>query len=215
MPFSRKDQLTMEKSPYYLTSEQAPKRISKVNPKMKFIIMIRDPVKRAVSQFIHDLDKLIITNFKNKTYKNFERYFTESILDKYGNIRNSPKPYLVTHGMYVIHYKRWLKYFPKEQFLIVNGENFIKNPYEEVKKAEKFLNLKPYIEKSHFIYDTKKRFFCMNKNQEKNKTECMGSDKGRQHPNISDSVLQKLNHFYKPFSQELFKFIKQKPFWKF
>ena len=66
-----------------------------------------------------------------------------------------------------------------------------------------------------YVYDTKKRFFCMNKNQEKNKTECMGSDKGRQHPNISDSVLQKLNHFYKPFSQELFKFIKQKPFWKF
>ena len=214
MPFSRKDQLTMEKSPYYLTSQHAPQRILKVNPKMKFIIMIRDPVKRAVSQFTHDLDKLIKTNFKNKKYKNVERYFTESILNKYGKIRNPPKHYLVTHGMYVVHFKRWLKYFPKKQFLIVNGENFIKNPYEEVKKAEKFLNLKPHIEKSHFIYDKKKGFFCMNKNKEKNKTECMGADKGRKHPNISESVLQKLNTFYKPYSKELFKFIKHKPFWK-
>ena len=213
MPFSTKDQLTMEKSPYYLTSQQAPERILKINPNMKFIIMIREPVKRAVSHFVHDLNKIIKKKFNDKKYKNVEKYFNTLILNKNGKIRNPPNHYLVTHGMYVVHYKRWLEYFPKKQFLIVNGENFIKNPYEEVKKAEKFLNLKPYIEKSHFIYDKKKGFFCMNKNQEKNKTECMGADKGRKHPNISESVLQKLNEFYKPYSQELFKLIKQKPFW--
>jgi hypothetical protein len=214
MPLSREDQLTMEKSPYYLTSKKAPVRILNLNPKMKFIIMIRDPVKRAVSQFVHDFKRIIIKSFRSKKYKKVDRYFNELVLNKNGSIKNPPVHYLVTHGMYVVHYKYWLKYFPKEQFLIVNGENFIKNPYEEVKKAEKFLNLKPYIQKDHFIYDKNKGFFCMNKKQEKNKTECMGLDKGRKHPNISVSVLRKLNEFYKPYSKELFELIKRKPFWK-
>ena len=79
MPFSREDQLTMEKSPYYLTSKKAPVRLLNINPKMKFIIMIREPVKRAVSQFTHDLNKIIDKNFKNKTYKNVEKSYEINI----------------------------------------------------------------------------------------------------------------------------------------
>ena len=40
--------------------------------------------------------------------------------------------------------------FPKEQILILNGENFVLNPYEEVKKVEEFLNLKNFFQKNHF-----------------------------------------------------------------
>ena len=213
MPFSRKDQITMEKSPYYLASKPAASRVFKVNPKLKFIIMVREPVERAVSQFTHDLDKIKKKYFKKKEYENVHRYFSELIFHPNGTVKR-PAHYIVAHGMYSHNYQNWLKYFSKEQFLIVNGENFIKNPYEEVKKAEKFLNLKPHIEKSHFIYDKKKGFFCMNKNKEKNKTECMGADKGRKHPVIPDSILEKLNEFYKPYSKNLFEFINQKPFWK-
>jgi hypothetical protein len=213
MPFVKKNQITMEKSPYYLTSKPAASRIFKVNPKMKFIIMVREPVKRAVSQFTHDLEKIKRKYFRKKKYSNVDKYLSELIFHPNETVKR-PAHYIVAHGMYSLHFKEWLKYFPKEQFLIVNGENFIKNPYEEVKKAEKFLNLKPYIQKDHFIYDKKKGFFCMNKKQQKNKTECMGLDKGRKHPNISESILRKLNEFYKPYSKEFFKLINQNPFWK-
>ena len=68
--------------------------------------MIREPVKRAVSQFVHDLNKIIKKNFNNKKYQNVEKYFNTLILNKNGKIRNPPNHYLVTHGMYVVHYKQ-------------------------------------------------------------------------------------------------------------
>jgi hypothetical protein len=55
-----------------------------------------------------------------------------------------------------------LKYFPKKQFLFLNGENFIKNPYDEVIKIENFLNLKKFIEKKHFVFGKNKGYFCLN-----------------------------------------------------
>ena len=57
---------------------------------------------------------------------------------------------LIRRGRYIESYKRWLEYFPKEQILILNGENFVLNPYEEVKKVEEFLNLKNFFQKNHF-----------------------------------------------------------------
>jgi hypothetical protein len=116
--------------------------------------------------------------------------------------------------MYVEHYKRWLKFFKKEQFLFVDGENFIKKPYDELKRVENFLNVIPFIQTNHFVFDIKKKFFCMNKNQELNKTECMAKDKGREHPDLSVDTLNKLKDFYRPYDLELFKMIDQKPFWK-
>lgn len=214
MPFTRKSQLTLEKSPYYFAAKLAPSRIFKVNPKMKFIIMIRNPVDRCVSHFTHDLMKIILRNFKNKKFSNAEKYFTELVLHPNGTIKNRPAHYIVTHGLYVLHYKNWLQYFPRAQFLFINGENFIKNPYEEIKKAEIFLDLKPFIQKKHFIFDAKKGFFCKNKNLRSGKIECMGKDKGRKHPNISENILRKLKEFYKPYNIQLFDMLKSDPFWE-
>ena len=106
-----------------------------------------------------------------------------------------------------------MKYFPKNQILVLDGENFIINPYEKVKKAEKFLNLKPYIEKNHFIYDEKKGFFCIDKSLNKKEIKCMKDTKGRPHPNISSDLLNLLEKYYKPFDKDFFNLIEQKPFW--
>ena len=170
MPFVRNYQITMEKSPCYFTSRfNVPKRILKFRSNMKFIIMIRNPVVRAVSHFTHDIKKLTRHANNATPLVAFNRF----LLYRNGTVKNPPKHYLITMGMYVQHYKRWLKYFKKEQFLFLNGETFIKNPESELKKVEKFLNLKPFINKNHFVFDKKKGFFCMNKKQELNKTECM------------------------------------------
>ena len=34
--------------------------------------------------------------------------------------------------------------------------------------------------------------------------ECMGETKGRKHPPVSDSCLQKMREYYKPFNEVLF-----------
>jgi hypothetical protein len=114
-----------------------------------------------------------------------------------------------------IIFRRWLDYFPKEQFLFIDGEGFITNPFKEVKKIEKFLNLKSFFTKEHFAFNSKKGFYCIIKdlNSKDKKRRCMGLSKGREHPFIAKDTLEKLNKFFKPLSIELFQMIKQKPFW--
>ena len=80
-------------------------------------------------------------------------------------------------------------------------------------KVEKFLNLKPFFQKDHFIFDEQKRFYCMNKDFNSKKIECMKETKGRNHPNITKSILEKLRGYYQPYNKEFFNIINEKPFW--
>jgi hypothetical protein len=49
MPFTTKDQLTIEKSPAYFISRQVPERVHALNPHMKLILVVRNPITRAIS----------------------------------------------------------------------------------------------------------------------------------------------------------------------
>ena len=108
-----------------------------------------------------------------------------------------------------------MNYFPKEQFLFIDGEGLIRNPYNELKKLESFLKLRSFFKENYFIYSEKKGFYCIKRDLnsiDKNIT-CMNASKGRKHPFIANNTLEKLNEFFKPFSIELFEMIEKKPFW--
>ena len=49
------DLITGEASPYYLFHPRAPQRVAKTLPKAKLIILLRNPVDRAYSQYQHQL----------------------------------------------------------------------------------------------------------------------------------------------------------------
>ena len=213
MPFLFDHQLTIDNTPNYFTSEAAAKRIHEMNPKMKFVVVIRNPVTRAVSHFTHDLkyrwNKDLVDSLKK--FNSTSSLFEALVLDETGYVR--PFHYYIAYGLYLLNYKHWLKFFPQKQFLFIDGENLIKNPFEEVKTLETFLELKPFIQQSIFVYDKKKGFYCV-KNKPENKTDCMGENKGREHAFINSWVLDKLDQFYNPYSLELFRMLNRRPFWK-
>ena len=51
MPTSIHGQITMEKTPSYMVTEEAPERVYKMNSNMKIIVVLKDPVERAISDF--------------------------------------------------------------------------------------------------------------------------------------------------------------------
>lgn len=53
MPLSFPNQITMEKSPKYFVSKAAPVRIREMNPLTKLVLILRDPVVRAISDYVH------------------------------------------------------------------------------------------------------------------------------------------------------------------
>ena len=120
---------------------------------------------------------------------------------------------LLNNSLYSENLKNWLKYFPLQQFLFLSTQQFIGKPYEELKKVERFLGLKPFFNETKFVYDKEKGFYCINRSDREGKVKCLGENKGREHPIIDENVLKKLKSFYEPYNKELFELIKQKPFW--
>jgi len=51
MPEVSPDTLIVEKCPDYLVHPDAPKRVSELIPKAKIIMIARDPVERAISDY--------------------------------------------------------------------------------------------------------------------------------------------------------------------
>lgn len=51
MPPTLEGQVTMEKTPSYFITKEVPKRVHNMNPATKLIVVVRDPVTRAVSDY--------------------------------------------------------------------------------------------------------------------------------------------------------------------
>ena len=55
-----------------------------------------------------------------------------------------------------------LNVFPKEQFLIVNGESFVKDPLESLVRVETFLGLDHWFSREMLFQDPERPgFFCL------------------------------------------------------
>jgi hypothetical protein len=214
MPLSNDHQITMEKTPKYLIDDHVPERVHNMNPNTKIIVVLRNPVVRAVSEYVQSQwrkkRKALQSEESNDSIetKNFEKMLykknTREIQIDWSVVRN---------GLYVKYIKKWSEYFPIEQILFVNGEQLIKEPHIEIDKLQRFLNLKPVIKKEHFVHDKRKGFACIIKPIDSKQVKCLNEQKGRTHPNLSSEILQDLEEYYRPFNRELFKLINQEPWW--
>ncbi|RZF47033.1 hypothetical protein LSTR_LSTR016411, partial [Laodelphax striatellus] len=51
MPPTLEGQITMEKTPSYFVTKEAPVRVHQMNPTTKLLVVVRDPVTRAISDY--------------------------------------------------------------------------------------------------------------------------------------------------------------------
>jgi hypothetical protein len=209
MPLAYPDQITMEKTPAYFEFANISELVYKMNPKIKLLLVIRNPVIRAVSSFTEYLAKYQI-KYDPDIYDYSSRQFEKKVLKPNGEV--NPQNGHIKYGIYINHLKPWLKYFSFDQLLIIDGEKMIVDPFSVLVKVEKFLNLKPHFKNENFVFNKEKGFFCIN-NEKFDKPKCESESKGRQHPYIAKEILDKLSKFFEPYDKHLFKLLKQDPFW--
>ncbi|XP_077991215.1 heparan sulfate glucosamine 3-O-sulfotransferase 5-like [Glandiceps talaboti] len=188
MPYSYPDQITMEKSPAYFITDEAPKRIYDMDPSVKLLLIVRDPTTRVISDYtqIHSHKEE-----RNKPHENFE----ELVMD---GSRINTKFKAVRTSMYSKHMEKWLALYPKSQIQIVDGDKLTKDPVSELQKVEDFLGLEHRISHNNFYFNETRGFYCM-KDERTNK--CLSDSKGRKHPDVDPKVIQKLQQFYQPFNE--------------
>ncbi|KAL6094591.1 hs3st3a1 [Pungitius sinensis] len=193
MPKTLEGQITMEKTPSYFVTREAPSRIAAMSRDTKVIVVVRDPVTRAISDYTQTLSKKPdIPSFESLTFKNR----TTGLIDTSWSA--------VQIGIYAKHLDNWLQYFPMEQILFVSGERLISDPAGELGRVQDFLGLKRIITDKHFYFNQTKGFPCLKKAEGSSKPHCLGKTKGRTHPNIDPEVVQRLRDFYRPFNMKFY-----------
>jgi hypothetical protein len=133
--------ITFEATPSYIFSPIAPKRIKNTIPNVKLILLLRDPVERAISHYFHE-KRLKRENLPiEEAFKKEEgRLFKIIMTDDYKNeifIRNSYK----MRGLYYEQIRRYLDYFSLSQLLIINSSDLLRHPLKILKKIFSYLNV--------------------------------------------------------------------------
>ena len=194
MPPSLPDQLTMEKTPAYFITPKAPERLAQLSKDVKILLILRDPLTRSISDYLlcqrHGiLDKSLS--------------FEEVVLDSKGNVRAETPPCtsILDVSFYDRHYANWNKVW-HGKIHIVNGEKFSVDPYSELVKVEKFLNLPCYFTKDKFYINITGHAHLPCFKQEDGQNYCRVHFK---HPNVSQEVKDKLYDTFRPHMVNLCK----------
>ncbi|VDO19776.1 unnamed protein product [Heligmosomoides polygyrus] len=214
MPLTTEDQLTIEKSPAYFHSLSAAERIRSLNPAMKIIVVVREPVMRAISDYTQATSKrqalgVPLPSFEDMAVGDCAAWLKTNCSRKVGGVNVGWGAIRI--GLYHKHMKRWLDNFPMEQIHIVDGERLVSQPAQEVSLTESFLGLVPVVKEEHFGVDPVKKFPCVRRADAS--LHCLGKTKGRKHPYVRSDVIRRLRRFYEPENQKFFRMINRSVVW--
>ncbi|XP_029112921.1 heparan sulfate (glucosamine) 3-O-sulfotransferase 1-like 2 [Scleropages formosus] len=182
MPVSLPGQLTVEKTPGYFASPEAPGRARDMDPAVQLLLIVRDPAERLVSDYTQVLHN---RRQRDKPYPPLEE-----LLLRNGRIDASYKA--LQRSLYHLHLGRWLAHFPRAQIHVVDGDALIKDPFPELLRVERFLGLPPRISISNFYFNVTKGFYCL---LSAGRDKCLDESKGRPHAPIGRSALRTLCRF--------------------
>nr|XP_040046296.1 heparan sulfate glucosamine 3-O-sulfotransferase 2 [Gasterosteus aculeatus aculeatus] len=198
MPRTLDSQITLEKTPSYFVTREAPRRISSMSRETKLIVVVRNPVTRAISDYTQTLSKKPdIPAFDQLAFKNRSL----GVVDASWNA--------IRIGMYALHLDNWLQHFRLSQMHFVSGERLITDPAGEMGRVQDFLGLKRIITDKHFYFNRTKGFPCLKKPESSGQPRCLGKSKGRTHVQIEREVIEQLQEFYRPFNVKFFETVGQ------
>lgn len=193
MPPTTEDQMPIEKTPSYFVTKSAPARVYNMSRSARLILVFRDPVTRAISDYTQVATKR--RDLRSFAEMAFLDNGTGPVATSWGAIKI---------GLYAKHLERWLHFFPLHQMHFVSGERLIEDPASEMARLQDFLGLGRYVGQRHFYFDAAKGFPCLRKSERTGSPHCLGKTKGRMHPMIDEKVLQRLRNFYRPFNEKLY-----------
>ncbi|XP_028332063.1 heparan sulfate glucosamine 3-O-sulfotransferase 2-like [Gouania willdenowi] len=196
MPRTLESQITMEKTPSYFVTKETPRRISSMSHDTKLIVVVRDPVTRAISDYTQTLSKTPdLPSFQQLAFKNQSL----GIVDMSWNA--------IRIGLYALHLENWLRYFPLAQIHFVSGERLITDPAGELARVQDFLGLKRIVTDKHFYFNRTKGFPCLKKPESSGSPRCLGKSKGRTHVQIDPEAIEQLRDFYRPYNIKFYEMV--------
>jgi hypothetical protein len=132
-----------EATPTYIAYESAPARVRKLIPEAKLVVLLREPVARAVSHYHH---------FRRLGYE--RRSFEDAISWEYSYLSSGNRPLLLDSperasdplylslSAYAPQLEGWLSTFPREQLFIAPAEELFASRDAFLDRLGRFLELR-------------------------------------------------------------------------
>ena len=182
--------MTYDVTPSYVRRPWIARRIKKLFPNSKLIIVLRNPIDKTYSHYYLSTTSGETRNFEEVIKKDMDDISKWNINSKDDNyfatkVENSK----LARGFYVEQLLPWFELFPKNQILIISSEELASNTKNVMSEIFKFLNLPDYkipnIEKVNVSKYSK----------------------------INPDTRKILIDFFKPYNEQLFKFLDRKFDW--
>lgn len=140
--------VTGEASPYYVFHPFAARRIAQTLPDVRTILMLRDPVERAYSHYLHEvalgLEPLSFAEALDAEPRRLEGEAERLLADpRYRSFNHRHFSY-VARGMYVEQVERWLEAIPRDRVLFVRSEDFAADPDAGLQRVLAYVGLAPF-----------------------------------------------------------------------
>ncbi len=176
---------TGEASPFYFFHPLAASRIQQNFPKIKLILLLRNPINRAYSHYHHNFRKNRIPisfeqaiQLEPEILKHRKEAFFED--ESHSDLVYRRFSFLA-RSRYAEQLPSWYQHFSKEQILILKSEDYFKDPTGTFQQVFEFLGLSPFeivLKKEH---------------------------KASGYPPMKPETRKQLQEYFEPFNQELYK----------
>ncbi|KAK3600482.1 hypothetical protein CHS0354_023581, partial [Potamilus streckersoni] len=168
--------------------------IRHLNPNLKLILLLRDPVERLFSNYLHlsfgstagefHKDVLLSLDLLNNCTRNRTMracLYTPSIL---GSLRTP-----ISGSFYSLHLKEWLKVFPRKQMFITRTEDFGRDIQGTLVQIFRFLELDAMSTKDLYQIAQEGHYYITRKKKTAG--------------NILNETRVLLNKYFRPYEEEL------------
>lgn len=182
-----------EKSTSYLYDSSCAGKIYRYNPEMKLIIMLREPVRRAYSNWTMRRVQNRLLN-QAEHFNSLSKYRISNLgfrhlFHDYLACRNEQERFyepldVFERSMYMKQISCFLEWFPRNQLLILISERFFRTPADTLEFVGDFLGIGPFPERQ---------------NAWKRKMEYPAP--------LDPATASEMRTFFQPFNQQLFDFL--------
>jgi len=179
--------LTGEATPAYLRLPSVPEGVRKVFPNTRLIVILRNPVHRAVSQYYFSvrrgnqgrpIQEALSLDLKKVEHLGSAKEI-EGVNTKYIGV-----------GMYAFHLEKWLGRFPREQLLVIHSDDLRHDPQTTMRRVFDHLRVE-----NHQLSDYKVQ-------------------NSAQYSQLDRPLFDRLSRFYRPHNNQLEKLLDQEFGWK-
>lgn len=193
----KQDLITGEGTPYYMLYPHTPKRTFEIVPNVKLIALLRNPVDRAYSKYAIEIGGGFETwSFEDAIRGEHERLAgeREKMLQDENYYSQSFRHFsYLARGIYVDQLENWMRYYPKEQMLVLRSEDLYSNPAAVLQQTLEFLGVPDSVPHKEF-----KNYRRPSKKGYRNKVVL---------PKLDPKMRQCLIEYFKPHNARLYEFL--------